>query len=129
MNPSPQAYHFIVHLAGWPLCNIIYVLLTHWAAAPRDFYLGRDFGDLGDVVYRCQWQFGHKRTAFMVLLQARKVYVQGSFLDMALKDENPVPEIRSKNVITGIWSFAMYLSNKCGFLSVTSSSSSHRRWC
>ncbi len=81
----------------------------------------RDFGDLSDVVYKCQWKFKRKRAAFMVLLRARKTNVPAAFLNMALKDENnPMREIRTKNVITGIWScpaFAMYLSNKCEFLS------------
>ena len=53
----------------------------------------------------------------MILLRARKTNVPAAFLNMALKDENsPMREIRTKNVITGIWScpaFAMYLSNKC----------------
>jgi hypothetical protein len=80
--------------------------------------LRRDFGDLSDIVYKCQWKFKDNRAAFMVMHRARKISIPGSFLKMALKDENPVPEIRTKNVVTGIWScpsFAMYLSNKCRF--------------
>jgi len=76
----------------------------------------RDFRDLSDVVYKCQWKFRAKRAAFMVMLRARKTNVPTAFLNMALKEENPVPEIRSKNVVTGVWTcpaFAMYLSDKC----------------
>lgn len=52
----------------------------------------------------------------MVMLRARKTNVPPAFLNMALKEESPVREIRSKNVITGVWTcpaFAMYLSDKC----------------
>jgi hypothetical protein len=51
----------------------------------------------------------------MVMLRARKTNIPTTFLNMALKEENPVPAIRSKSVITGVWScpaFAMYLSDK-----------------
>ncbi|KAI0281709.1 hypothetical protein BC826DRAFT_1068607 [Russula brevipes] len=74
-----------------------------------------DFGNLSDIVYKCQWKFKDNRAAFMVMHRARKISIPSSFLKMALKDENPVPEIRTKNVVTGVWScpsFAMYLSNK-----------------
>jgi hypothetical protein len=80
--------------------------------------LRRDFGVLSDIAYKCQWKFKDNRAAFMVMHRARKIGIPSPFLKMALKDENPVPEIRTKNVVTGVWScpsFAMYLSNKCRF--------------
>lgn len=60
-----------------------------------------------------------ERAVFMALLRAQKINVPNAFFDMTFKEEtlNAVPEIRSKNVITGIRScpaFAMYFSNKCG---------------
>jgi len=85
----------------------IYIVHTHCA---------RDFRDLKDVVYKCQWRFRPKRAAFMVMLRARKTNVPTALLNMALEEKNPLPEIRSKNVITGVWScpaFAMYLSDTC----------------
>ena len=81
----------------------------------------RNFGDLRDIIYKCQWKFREDRGAFLVLHRARKICIPSSFLDMALKVENPLPEIRTKNVVTNVWScpsFAMYLSNKCGFRSI-----------
>ena len=80
--------------------------------------LNRDFGDLRDITYKRQWQFRDNRGAFLVLHRARKMSIPSGFLDMTLKAENPLPEIRTKNVITNLWScpsFAMYLSNKCEF--------------
>src|SRR5713101_5564323 len=83
--------------------------------------LSRNFGDLRDVIYKRQWKFRDDRGAFLVLHHVRKISIPTSFLDMALKAENPLPEIRTKNVVTNIWScpsFAMYLSNKCEFRSI-----------
>jgi len=77
--------------------------------------LSRAFDDLRDIIYKRQWEFRDNREAFLVLHRARKIRLPKSFLDMALKAENPLPEIRTKNVITNVWScpsFAMYLSNK-----------------
>jgi len=74
-----------------------------------------DFGNLSDIIYKCQWQFKDTRAAFLVLHRARKTSIPNSFLDMALKPDNPIPEIRTKNVVTDVWtcpSFAMYMSNK-----------------
>jgi len=51
------------------------------------------------------------------MLRARKITIPPRFLNMALKDDNPVPEIRNKNVVTSIWvcpTFGMYLSNTGG---------------
>lgn len=76
-----------------------------------------NFGELSDIIYKRQWQFRDDRGAFLVLHRARKISIPSSFLDMALKAENPLLEIRTKNVITNVWScpsFAMYLSNKSG---------------
>jgi len=73
-----------------------------------------DFGNLSDIVYKCQWQFKDTRGAFLVLHRARKTSIPDSFLNLALRSDNPLPEIRTKNVITDVWtcpSFAMYLSN------------------
>lgn len=83
--------------------------------------LSRNFGDLRDIIYKRQWEFRDDRGAFLVLHRARKISIPSSFLDMALKAENPLPEIRTKNVVTNVWScpsFAMYLSNKCEFRSI-----------
>jgi hypothetical protein len=77
-------------------------------------YTPPDFGNLSNIVYKCQWQFKNERAAFIVLHRARKISVPNAFLDMTLKDES-IREIRGKNVVTNVWSspaFAMYLSNK-----------------
>ena len=81
----------------------------------------RNFGDLPDIIYKRQWNFRDDREAFLVLHRARKISIPSPFLDMALKAGNPLPEIRTKNVVTNVWScpsFAMYLSNKCEFRSI-----------
>ena len=52
---------------------------------------------------------------------ARKITIPESFLDLALRADNPIPDIRTKNVVTSIWlgpSFAMYMSDKCAFSSI-----------
>jgi hypothetical protein len=80
--------------------------------------LGRDFRDLSDIVYKRQWKFTEDRTGFLVLYRSRMISIPDSFLDMALRDDNPIPDIRTKNVVTNLWmcpAFAMYMSNKCGF--------------
>lgn len=83
------------------------------------FHPGRNFDDptLRDVVYRCQWEFGDERAAFLVMLRARKITIPPRFLNLALKEEdNPVPEIiKTKNIVTSVWvcpTFGMYLSNR-----------------
>ena len=83
--------------------------------------LGRDFGDLRDIVYKRQWQFREGRQAFLVLYRAQRISIPDAFLDLALRADNPMPDIRTKNVITSLWlcpAFAMYMSNKCAFSSV-----------
>lgn len=83
--------------------------------------LSRDFEDLRDIIYKRQWKFRDDRGAFLVLHRVRNISIPSSFLDMTLKAENRLPEIRTKNVVTNVWScpsFAMYLSNKCEFRSI-----------
>ncbi|KAH9042231.1 hypothetical protein EDB85DRAFT_2286015 [Lactarius pseudohatsudake] len=83
--------------------------------APR-VHTPPDFGNLSDIVYKCQWQFKNERAAFIVLHRARKISIPNTFLEMTLKNES-IREIREKNVVTNVWSspaFAMYLSNKSG---------------
>jgi len=83
--------------------------------------LSRNFDDLCDIIYKRQWKFGGERAAFLVLHRPQKISIPNSLLDTALKAENPLPEIRTKNVVTNVWScpsFAMYLSNKCKFRSI-----------
>lgn len=73
---------------------------------------------MSNILYKCQWKFRDTRAAFLVLHRAARISIPSSFLDMTLKADNPVPDIRTKNVITNVWlcpSFAMYMSNKCGF--------------
>ncbi|KAH9996386.1 hypothetical protein BJV74DRAFT_827885 [Russula compacta] len=74
-----------------------------------------DFGDLSGITYTCQWRFRNRRAAFLVMLLAREIIIPSLFLDMALNVNNPMPELRTKNIVTSVWScpsFAMYLSNK-----------------
>jgi len=74
-----------------------------------------DFRDLSDIVYKRQWKFTEDRTGFLVLYRSRMISIPDSFLDMALRDDNPIPDIRTKNVVTNLWmcpAFAMYMSNK-----------------
>ena len=83
--------------------------------------LGRDFGDLSDIVYKRQWKFTEDRQAFLVLYRAQRISIPDAFLDLALRADNPIPDIRTKNVVTNLWlcpAFAMYMSNKCAFSSV-----------
>jgi hypothetical protein len=73
---------------------------------------------MSDIVYKRQWKFSGERAAFLVLHGARRISIPDTFLDLALKAENPIPDIRTKNVVTNVWlgpSFAMYMSNKCAF--------------
>jgi len=74
-----------------------------------------DFGDLRDIVYKRQWKFREDRHAFLVLYQAQRISIPDAFLNLALRADNPIPDIRTKNVVTNLWlcpAFAMYLSNK-----------------
>ena len=83
--------------------------------------LGREFGDLRDIVYKSQWEFREDRQAFLVLYRAQRISIPDAFLDLALRDDNPIPDVRTKNVVTNLWlcpAFAMYMSNKCAFSSV-----------
>lgn len=83
--------------------------------------LGREFRDLRDIVYKRQWKFREDRQAFLVLYRAQRISIPDAFLDLALRADNPIPDVRTKNVVTNLWlcpAFAMYMSNKCAFSSV-----------
>jgi hypothetical protein len=73
--------------------------------------LSRNFEDLPDIVYKCQWKFQDARAAFLVLYGARRINIPTTFLDRNLKADTP--EAR----VTNVWwypAFAMYMTNKCG---------------
>ena len=80
--------------------------------------LSRNFVDLRDIIYKRQWKFRDDPGAFLVLHHAPKISIPSSFLDMALEAEDPLPEIKTKSVVTNVWlctSFAMYYPTSMSF--------------